>query len=148
MRVEESMTKLVIYFTPVETLANAKHIMEKMNFRHAPIVESNRVVGMVSDRDILAASDANHNVPDKMLKEVMNSPVKTCHEKDSISSVVDQFLKNKIDSLPVVDDDGNLAGLITTTDLLWILKDPARKIAHIPYRFSLKPHDIYLAQAM
>ena len=84
--------------------------------RHLPVVDDRgRLVGVLSDRDVLRALSAKHP---PCVAEVMSRDVITTRPEANAHVAADLMLDNKISSLPVVDDTGALVGLVTQTDYL------------------------------
>lgn len=93
-----------------------------------PVVEGNRVVGVVSQRDLLAASlsrvmeidprDHRSFLRSVEISEVMSEPVITIEPTRTIREAAELMIRHKIGCLPVVDSLGTPVGLITETDLL------------------------------
>lgn len=142
MQVKSRMTQDV-YTTSVNAALNEVwDLMETLGVRHMPVLDNNRLVGIISDRDVLIrATELNGKiiVPKIPVREVMTKHVITCHSRSQIGQVAAQMLENKIDCLPVVDG-GLLVGLITSSDLLEILCSTASGVAHqvIPIKFQLR----------
>jgi acetoin utilization protein AcuB len=106
-----------------------------------PVVEGQRLVGIVSDRDILLRAVAMRDdivVPDVSVSEVMSRDVLTCNTESQIGHVAATMLEHKIDCLPVVNQ-GELVGLITSSDLMEILCASASGVCHqvIPVNFKI-----------
>ena len=125
--VKEEMTHRVAFVLETDDLESAYLSMRAVNARHLPVIRDNRVVGILSDRDILLHSKAGKHgeimVPKKEVGSVMTKEVIVCHLTDSIEAIAEVMVDKKIDSLPVVDSQGALAGIITSTDLLRLLRD-------------------------
>jgi acetoin utilization protein AcuB len=96
--------------------------------RHMPVVEDGRVIGVVSDRDLLATSlsktlDFDAEERRTFLRsvdatEVMTQDLVTVTPGATLSEAADVMMKHRISCLPVVDEAGALLGLVTETDLV------------------------------
>ena len=99
-----------------ETVKEAHSDMQVGVIRHLPVLDDRRrLVGMLSDRDVMRVVGAKRNgkVADIMTREVVTiRPEAAAHEAASL------MIDLKIGSLPVVDEEGNLVGMITQTDYL------------------------------
>lgn len=146
MDIQRAMTRKVIYLHPDDTLQMADIIMREGDFRHMPVVEDGKVVGMISDRDVLRhghQNEENFVVPKVAVRKVMGQPVASCFPETSISSVVSMMIGLKIDAVVVVDSLGALIGLVTSTDLLDLLRDgdPDFASALLPFDFEVVASD-------
>ncbi|MCB9639359.1 MAG: CBS domain-containing protein [Myxococcales bacterium] len=150
MEIQRAMTRKVVYLQPEDTLNMANVIMKEGDFRHMPVVEDGKVVGMISDRDVLRYGidqDGEFVVPKIAVRQVMARPVASCFPESSISSVVSMMIGLKIDAVAVVDTQGALTGLVTSTDLLDLLRDgdPDFASSLLPFDFEVFPADeIYM----
>ncbi len=126
--VDEIMTTNVYTLTPENTVYDARCLMNEKNIRHVPIVNgSSRLVGVITQRDLLCASestlyttsnDARIDLEKQhKISEVMTREVKTINEHDSLRSAALRLRKLKHGCLPVVTD-GELKGIITDTDFV------------------------------
>ena len=109
-----------------------------------PVTRKGKLVGIVSHRDVLLHSHPDaHNkpqVPKRLVHEVMSRAVVACREHDSIGSCVDRMLEKKIGCLPVLDRDENLVGILTTTDLLRLLRDTGTAATdRLPFQWKSVP---------
>lgn len=122
--VSEIMTRNVIGLPPSATLAEARTLMQRHHIRHLPILEDSRLVGLVSQRDILAAQESSleqglngqfleqHSVANVMIKEVT-----TVSPKAGIREAALYLQKHKYGCLPVIDKE-QLVGIVTDSDFV------------------------------
>jgi len=131
MTVAEIMTTNVITASMDDTLGGIRKVLELSQFHHIPIVEDNRLVGIISDRDVLRAlsphADSaradNHelNTLRKKAHQVMTRRVSTVSSEDTIEEAAALMLEKKFNCLPVLERSGAVVGIVTQTDLLKIL---------------------------
>jgi len=141
MQVKNRMTQDVYTTGASSALNEVWDLMEKLRVRHMPVLENNRLVGIISDRDVLIRATKLHGkliVPNIPVREVMTKNVITCHSRTQVGQVAALMLENRIDSVPVVDG-GLLVGLITSSDMLEILCSSDSSSAHqvIPIKFQM-----------
>jgi len=128
MSVADLMTADVVTLTEDETLAHAQRCMARGRIRHLPVVREDALVGLVTHRDLLAASfsifaevDASEQrrvfdtVP---VVEAMHRDVVTVSPDLSVSKAARILLENKYGCLPVVNDEQRLLGIVTEADFL------------------------------
>lgn len=124
-RVRDIMTDHTVVVAPDASLCHAHALMLRHGFRHLPVVDGGRVVGVLSDRDVwrgAAAKDGVLRVEEGCVRDVMSAGVITCTVDERLGDVVDRILRAKIDALPVVDPQWQLIGILTSTDLLDALR--------------------------
>ena len=145
MKALQAMTRDIICIHPEDGLEAAHDIMGEWDIRHLPVVdEDGRLVGILSDRDILLHSTqgvrGEWDVEEVDVSEVMTANPTTCTPNDTIAHIATVMTDKKISSLPVVEADGDLVGLITSTDLLELLKerDILDSSRTIPWTYQLK----------
>ncbi|MCL2116121.1 MAG: IMP dehydrogenase [Methanobrevibacter sp.] len=102
----------VITITPDSSLSKVKNIMEQESVSGLPVIENEKVVGIVSKRDIKPNSFS-----DKKVKDIMTSDVVTIKESTTPSEALDIAYEHKIERLPVVKDE-KLVGIVTIRDIL------------------------------
>jgi acetoin utilization protein AcuB len=123
------MTRIVAALSPEASVAEALALCRERRVRHIPILEEERLVGMVSDRDLRDASPAvgdperSRALREIRVGEVMTREVITVDPQDSIENAAQQMYELKIGSLPVVDEgpeatEEELLGIITSSDAL------------------------------
>lgn len=118
--VVEIMTKEVISFSPTDFVSKAIDIFKNKAIHHIPLLVNDILVGMVSDRDIMWTKhfDIADNVK---LEEYMSKVLVVCDEDTPIDYLAHVFVNEKISAMPVINNDGHLAGIVTHHDLLrWI----------------------------
>jgi acetoin utilization protein AcuB len=119
MTVGERMTKSPVTVSPKDTLAQAQERMRSGGFRQLPVVENNRLIGILTDRDI--GRRGRHNVVAKV-QSAMTGDVITASPETPIEEAARLLLHQKIGALPVIDR-GELVGIISTTDILQAFVD-------------------------
>jgi acetoin utilization protein AcuB len=106
------MTEAPIVIAPNEPLALAARTMARHGVRHLPVVDGGALVGLVSQRDLLAARGA-----DKLVRDVMAAELAVTHPGASACEAARALLTLRIGCLPVLDD-GALVGIVTETDFV------------------------------
>jgi acetoin utilization protein AcuB len=144
MKAMQAMTRNVVCIHAHDSIETAKDIMDEWDIRHLPVVDHGKLVGMLSDRDILLRTSLTSNnvkvVDDCEVRDAMTARVITCSPTDSIAKIASAMTDKKIDSVPVVEDDGELVGLVTSTDLLELLKerDVLDSTRVLPWSYQLR----------
>lgn len=126
MFVGERMSKPVITVSPEMPIAEALNLMKSEHIRRAPVVQDGKMVGIVSEKDLLNASpspatslsvwEINYLLSKITVKDVMTRKVITIEEDTPIEAAARIMADNKIGGLPVLRGD-KLVGIITETDL-------------------------------
>ena len=117
--IADVMTEKVVTLSPHHSFSEVADLMNDRNFRHCVVVDTFRkVVGVISDRDILRALARNPNARSKSLDQIMTRNPITVKRDTPIIEAVSKILSKRINCLPVVDDDGAVCGIVTSTDLL------------------------------
>lgn len=127
-RVEEVMQKEVVTLEKGERLDLVEDIMHVGRVRHMPVVDGGKLVGMISQRDLLASSlsktlDFDAQERRTFLRsvdaaEAMTSDLVTVLPAATLAEAAAVMLRHKIGCLPVVDEGGALLGILTETDLV------------------------------
>jgi CBS domain-containing protein len=120
--VEDLMRTAVIALRATDTVAAARDQMRMAEIRHIPVVDQhNRVVGIVSDRDLRAASR-----PHMRIADIMRHPVRTVRPTTAAHEAASILLEHKIGSLPVIGADEQLVGIVTESDFVAVARDKLR----------------------
>src|SRR5215218_6116262 len=117
MRVAEVMTRNVRLIEPNQTIRDAAQLMAEMDAGIMPVREGDRLVGMITDRDIVVRAVAQGRGPDTPVREVMTDEVKYCYEDDDTSDVARNMADIQVRRLPVLTRDKRLVGIISLGDL-------------------------------
>ena len=128
LTVSDIMTKRVITLKPYHSLSDSVTLIAKHSFRHFAVVDGYRLVGVVSDRDILRVLARTKDWQNTTVSQFMMRDLVTVQPNTLISVAVREMLSKKINCLPVVDDRGDLQGIVTSTDLLSILYSTQEKL--------------------
>ena len=128
MSVADLMTADVVTLTEDETLAHAQRCMARGRIRHLPVVREGALVGLITHRDLLAASfsifaeveaSEQRRVFDTVrVVEAMHRDVVTVSPDLPVSKAARILLENKYGCLPVADDEHQLLGIVTEADFL------------------------------
>ena len=129
--VKEIMTKDLTVVSPTERLVHARRIMIENHVGRLPVVEDEKLVGMLTSKDLMRAFiDFRKKVPEKyqksqikeVLVEFIMSSNPTVTSKDAtISEVANVMIETGYNGLPVIDD-GQVVGIITQTDILRLIE--------------------------
>jgi acetoin utilization protein AcuB len=127
MQVGARMQKQIVTATPDMPLADVQRLMREHHIRHVPVVSGKRLVGIITDRDLRAASPspATTLTRGEIAYQMATTPIKECMTKDVvwIGPDIDMvqatrlLLQRQCGCLPVVDN-GTLVGIITELDCL------------------------------
>ena len=126
MSVKDFMTRKVVYISPDTTIAHAADLMREQNLHRLPVIENDRLVGLVTEGTIAEASpskatslsiyEMNYLLNKTKVKDVMIREVVTVSGYASLEDAVYLMYKHKVGILPVVDN-GQLYGVITDRDI-------------------------------
>jgi IMP dehydrogenase len=108
------------FLRPDNTLEDAKSLMARYRISGVPIVVGGKLVGIVTNRDLVFETDDTRLIDEVMTKEGLV----TALEGTTLDEAKEILKKNKIEKLPLVDKDNNLKGLITIKDIEKIKKFP------------------------
>ena len=118
MKVKDIMTRDVVVAAPGDSLQHAAKLMEENDFGVLPIGENDRLVGMLSDRDITIRAVARGLVPDKAeVRDVMTSDVKYVYDDESIEDAARNMESLQVRRLPVLNREKRLVGIVSLGDL-------------------------------
>lgn len=118
-RIAEVMTRDVRSVSPQETIRRAAQMMDELNVGALPVCDGQKLVGMVTDRDITIRAVAAGQSPDAAhVEDVMSDSVRWCFDDQTVDEVMQQMGDSQIRRVPVVDHDTKeLIGIVSLGDL-------------------------------
>jgi CBS domain-containing protein len=116
--VADVMTRGVRTMSPSDTVVRAAQAMDELNVGVIPVCDGQKLVGMVTDRDIVVRGVAQAADPKTMkLADVMSTNVRCAKEDDDVDEVLSEMADTQIRRMPVVDGQQQLVGIITLGDI-------------------------------
>lgn len=116
--VAEVMTRDVRTMGPDDSVVDAARCMDELNVGVIPVCEGERLVGMVTDRDIVVRGVAQQGELRGMkLADVMSAHVRCAREDDDVDKVLSEMAEAQIRRLPVVDGNQHLVGIVSLGDI-------------------------------
>ena len=117
MKVREAMTREVRLARPEQSIRDAAKQMAEMDIGALPVEENDRLVGMITDRDIAVRAVAQGRGLDTPVREVMSTEIKYCFEDQTVDEVTQNMGDLRVRRLPVVNRDKRLVGILSLGDL-------------------------------
>ena len=117
MQVSDVMTPGVQFIHPEQTIGEAARIMAESDIGALPVGENDRLVGMVTDRDIVIRGLADGKGPETKVRDVMSPDVKYCYEDEKVDHVAHNMGEIQVRRLPVMDRDKRLVGIVAMADV-------------------------------
>ena len=117
MRISEVMTRDVQTIGPDQTAREAAAFMLSADAGSIPVTEGDRLIGMITDRDIAVRGVANGHGPDTPVRDLMTSGVVSVNIEDDIGAVVSKMSEAQVRRLPVIDEQQRLCGIVSLGDL-------------------------------
>ena len=117
MKVSDAMTAQVVTATPSSTITEVARIMAEIESGAVPVTEGSKVVGMVTDRDIVIRVVAERGPLDGPVSAVMSENVETCREDDDLADAAARMGARQIRRLVVLNSGGRLAGILSLGDI-------------------------------
>lgn len=117
MRVSEAMTRDVRIANPNDSIRQAAQAMAEIDAGVLPVGDNDRLVGMITDRDIAVRAVAAGKSPKTPVRDIMSTDVCYCFDDQQISDVAANMGEIKVRRLPVVDRDKRLVGILSLGDM-------------------------------
>jgi len=117
MRVAQAMTRDVCVASPNDSICEVACTMARIDAGAIPVGENDRLVGMITDRDIAVRAVAAGKGPDTPVRDVMTREVKYCVEDEELDHVAKNMGELRVRRLPVLDRDKRLVGIVSLGDL-------------------------------
>lgn len=117
MKVSDVMSREVLLASPTQSIRDAARMMAKIDAGVLPVGENDRLVGMITDRDIAIRAVAEGKAPTTQVRDVMSGEVLYCFDHQDLDEVAQNMGETKVRRLPVVNREKRLVGIISIGDL-------------------------------
>jgi len=117
MRVSEAMTRGVKLCTPGQTIREVARTMAEIDAGAMPVGENDRLIGMITDRDIAIRAVAEGKGPDTPVREVMSEHIHYCYDDEELDDVAQNMGDIRVRRLPVVNREKRLVGILSLGDV-------------------------------
>ena len=117
MLVRDIMTRDVQLLAPSDTIEQAARIMRDENIGSLPVASGDRLVGYVTDRDLVIRALAEGRTPDLQIDNVMTDRILYCFEDEDVEDVALNMAHNQVRRLPVISREKRLVGIVALGDL-------------------------------
>ena len=117
MKVSEVMTRDVQTIRPDQPVQEAASFMLSADAGSIPVTDGERLIGMITDRDIAVRGVAKGYGPDTPVRELMTDEVICVREDDDVDDVASKMSEAQVRRLPVIDDQERLCGIVSLGDL-------------------------------
>lgn len=137
IKIKDIMSNNIFYIDINDSIAKAESLMNEENSRHIPVVENNKLIGILTHkkimeyklRELYKNTDGETDYEVKILdfeKLIKREPT-VIYPEDSLKKVIEIMIKKEIDYIPVVDWDKNLLGSISFMDILLFINSMLEK---------------------
>jgi CBS domain-containing protein len=116
MKVSEVMCRDARLIQATDTVQHAAEIMAQEGLGFLPVEEDNRLIGMITDRDIVIRCIAQGKDGNARVRDVMTRDVKYCFAQDDLEDVMDNMAEIQVRRLPVLDENKRLVGIVSLAD--------------------------------
>ena len=130
MKVSQAMTRDVRVVSPDQMIRDVARTMAELDTGVMPVGENDRLVGMITDRDIAIRGVAEGKSPDAPVREVMTPEVRYCFEDEDVTDVARTMSEQQVRRLPVLNRDKRLVGIISLGDVA-VMESPDAAAAAI-----------------
>lgn len=117
MIIKQLMTLDVRVVKPDQLICDAARIMNEFDIGAVPVGEGDRLVGVITDRDIAIRAVAQHRSPDTRVREVMSGEICYCFEDEEVQHVAKNMGDLQVRRLPVMDRNKRLVGIVSLSDI-------------------------------
>lgn len=117
MRVQDMMTSKVCVASSGQPIREAAQMMAQLDCGILPVGENDRLVGMITDRDITVRAIANGKGPDTPVKDIMSAEVCYCFADQDLDEICANMAEQKIRRLPVLNRQKQLVGIVSLGDI-------------------------------
>jgi CBS domain-containing protein len=129
MKVSEVMTRDIQTVRPDQSAREAAGFMLQADAGAIPVTDGDRLMGMITDRDIAVRGVAHGHGPDTPVRELMTNDVVTARMDDDTDDVAVRMSEAQVRRLPVIDEQDKLCGIVSLADLTQKADDSAAEQA-------------------
>jgi CBS domain-containing protein len=123
MKIGQLMSKDVLVARPDESIRTVAEHMARVDIGSMPVCDGRRLLGMITDRDIVVRAVAFGRSADTTCGAIMSSDIKYCFEDDDVAEVCERMGEEQIRRIPVLDRNHQLVGIVSLGDLALEAKD-------------------------
>jgi CBS domain-containing protein len=118
MKVKKAMHKGAVWISPDTSITEIAQKMREHDIGALPVGENDKLVGMVTDRDIVCRGLANGQDFSKLkARDVMTKGIAYCKDEQDLEEALELMEKNKIRRLPVIDEKKRMVGILSLGDI-------------------------------
>jgi CBS domain-containing protein len=117
MQISNVMSRDVQIVAADQTLRDAAATMKRLDAGVLPVGEKDKLIGMITDRDIAVRGIAEGKGPDTKIRDVMTHEVNYCFEDEDVDHVAENMAELQVRRLPVMNRDKRLVGIVSLGDL-------------------------------
>ena len=117
MKVSEVMTRDVQTVSPDQPVQQAASFMLSADAGSIPVTQGDRLIGMITDRDIAVRGVAKGYGPDTPVRELMTDDIICARDSDDVDDIASKMSEAQVRRLPVIDGDQRLCGIVSLGDL-------------------------------
>ena len=123
MKISEVMTTNVATVAPDQSVREAAAFMLSADAGSIPVVDGDRLIGMITDRDIAVRGVAQGHGPETSVRDLMSEGLICVRDNDDVAEVASRMADSQVRRLPVIDSDDKLCGIVSLGDLSRQTKD-------------------------
>ncbi|MBR0645315.1 CBS domain-containing protein [Plastoroseomonas hellenica] len=117
MNIGHCMSRDVQIASPSQTIQTAARMMKEIDAGMLPVGENDRLIGMITDRDIAVRAVASGRGPDTSVREIMSTEVHYCFDDEDLDTVSLYMGEQQLRRLPVLNRDKRLVGIVALSDI-------------------------------
>ena len=117
MKISDVMTRNVATVSPDQTVREAAAFMLSAEAGSIPVTDGDKLIGMITDRDIAVRGVAQGHGPETAVRELMSEGLICVREDEDVAQVASRMADSQVRRLPVIDSDDKLCGIVSLGDL-------------------------------
>ncbi|HEY6940582.1 CBS domain-containing protein [Dokdonella sp.] len=124
--ISQVMTPDIVIARPDQTIADAAQMMAQADIGSLPVGDDDRLVGMLTDRDIVIRAVAKGLPADTTVREVMTANIRYCYDDQDVAEVARNMAELGVRRLPVVNRDKRIVGFVALSNIAQAASDGAK----------------------